>query len=174
MSASDIKLKVIPLFPSQTTAGQAIRLDTKNTQYKFSLDYTSGINTAYAPDPADTLLLFNGSSYFRVPVSSVIPTIVTTPAVLTTTDVAPVGTVVGTLSVIGGTGSYIFSLTSNPGALYSIVGNQLEIAAPLISGIDPITIQAYNGIGQPHSLATTVMVTHVHVGYVPTYYIYGF
>jgi hypothetical protein len=174
MSVSDIKLKVIPLFPSQTTAGRGIHLDTTGGRYAFSLDHGNLDVGGFPGDPSDTLLLFNGSSYFRVPIASVIPVIVTTPAVLTTTDVASIGTVVGTLSVVGGVGPYTFSLTSNPGGKYSIVGNQLKVAALLTSGTDFITIQAYNGIGQPHILATTVTVTHVHVGYVPTYHIYGF
>jgi hypothetical protein len=173
MSVSDIKLKVIPLFPSQTTARQGIRLDISNSRYIFSLDHGSlDVGGGYLP--GDDFLLFDGTNYFRVPVTSVIPTIVTTPSPLTAFDNATIGTVVGTLSVVGGTGTYTYSLTFNPGGKYSIVGNQLQVAAPLISGTDSITIQAYNGIGQLHTLATTVTVTHVHVGYVPTYYIYGF
>jgi hypothetical protein len=159
MSASDIKLKVIPLFPSQTTAGRGINLDTAGGSYKFSLDHNALDIGGFPSDPTDTVLLFNGSSYFRVPVSSVIPTIVTTPAILTIIHTASIGTVVGTLSVVGGLAPYTFSLTSNPGGLYSIAGNQLKVAAALTAGINAITIQAYNGVGQPHMLATIVTVS---------------
>jgi hypothetical protein len=170
---SDIKLKVLPLFPSQTFTRQGIRLDVSNSRYTFSLDHGS-LNVEGGYLPGDDFLLFDGSNYFRVPVTSVIPTIITTPSPLTAFDNATIGTVVGTLSVIGGTGTYTYSLTSNPGGKYSIVGNQLKTATLLTSGVDTITIQAYNGIGQPHTLTTTVTVAHVHVGYAPTYHIYGF
>jgi hypothetical protein len=172
---SDIKLRVVPLFPSQATAVQGIRLNTKNGRYVFSLDYTGfGINPLWVPQPGQSPVAFDGTSYFRIDATSLVVTIITTPSPLTIGDTAAVGAVVGTLSVVGGVGTYVFSLTSNPGGLYSIVGNQLQVAVGLTAGIDPIIIQAFNGIGHPHTLATTVTVTHVHVGYAPTYHIYGF
>jgi hypothetical protein len=57
------------------------------------------------------------------------------------------GTVIGTLSVVGGTGSYTYSLTFNPGALFQIVGSQLQVLSPTIAaGTYPITIQASGGV----------------------------
>jgi len=72
---------------------------------------------------------------------------------------ATVGTTVGTLSVINGSGSYTFSLTSNPGSLFSIAGALLKTAASLTVGSDPITVQANNGAGgiatQPFVITVT-------------------
>ena len=59
-----------------------------------------------------------------------------------------IGTVIGTMSVIRGTGAYTFSLTSNPGSLFSITTNQLKVAnASISAGSYPITIKADNGAG---------------------------
>lgn len=63
----------------------------------------------------------------------------------TVASAATVGTVIGALSVAGGKGTYTFSLTSNPGTLFSISGSSLEVAAALTAGSDPIIIQATNG-----------------------------
>lgn len=60
---------------------------------------------------------------------------------------ATVGTVIGTLSVQNGTGTYTFTLTSNPGTLFSITTASLQVAAALTAGSDAITIQANNGAG---------------------------
>jgi len=63
------------------------------------------------------------------------------------------------LSVNGGVGSYTFSLTSNPGGLFAISGNNLNVAAALSAGSDAITIQANNGAGsiitQPFLITVT-------------------
>jgi hypothetical protein len=58
-----------------------------------------------------------------------------------------VNTVIGTLSVVGGTGSYTYTLTSNPGALFNISGSSLRVNAALTVGLKPITVQANNGAG---------------------------
>lgn len=59
-----------------------------------------------------------------------------------------IGTVIGTLSVSHGSGSYTFSLTSNPGSLFSITTNQLKVAnATITAGSYPVTIKADNGAG---------------------------
>ena len=55
---------------------------------------------------------------------------------------ASIGTTVGTLSVLRGTGPYTYALTSNPGGLYSISGSALQVAAALSAGSDPILIRA--------------------------------
>lgn len=74
-------------------------------------------------------------------------------------DSATVGTVIGTLSVTGGTGSYTFSLTSNPGGLFSITTNQLKVAAALTAGSDPIIIKADNGAGSVIISPFTIIVS---------------
>jgi hypothetical protein len=171
---SDTKLKVIPLFPSQTVTEQGIRLDTANSHYKFSLDYsTFSVNPSYVPRPGDRVALFDGNNYFSVPSGSVVAVIVTTPSPLTIFDNATIGTVVGTLSVVGGSGTYIFSLTLNPGGKYSISGTQLKVAAALTAGTDTITIHADNGAGSFANLTTTVTVSHF-TAYSGTYPYYGF
>jgi hypothetical protein len=57
-------------------------------------------------------------------------------------------TVIGTLSVTGGTGVYTYSLTSNPGVLFNISGSSLRVTSTTIAaGSYPVTIQANNGAG---------------------------
>jgi hypothetical protein len=77
----------------------------------------------------------------------------------TVADTATVGTVIGTLSVTGGTGSYTYTFTSNPGTLFSITTNQLKVAAALTAGSDPITIKADNGAGSTVTKAFLITVT---------------
>ncbi len=57
-------------------------------------------------------------------------------------------TVIGTLSVSGGTGSYTYTFTSNPGTLFNISGSSLRVTSTTIAaGSYPVTIQADNGAG---------------------------
>jgi hypothetical protein len=91
----------------------------------------------------------------------------------TIADTASVGTVIGTLSVIGGTGSYTFTLTSNPGSLFSITGNSLKVAAALTAGSDAITVHADNGAGSVLNQPFLITVTHASA-YVPTFALLGF
>lgn len=72
---------------------------------------------------------------------------------------AAVGTTIGTLSVVNGIGSYTFTLTSNPGTLFSISGSSLQVAAALTAGSDPITVQANNGAGSIVNQPFTIIVT---------------
>lgn len=74
---------------------------------------------------------------------------------------ATVGTVIGALSVSGGTGVYTYTFTSNPGTLFSITGSSLKVAASLTAGSDPITIQANNGAGSIVNKAFLITVTPV-------------
>jgi hypothetical protein len=78
---------------------------------------------------------------------------------ITIPSTSSIGTVVGTFSVIGGSGSYTYSLISNPGGLFSISGNQLQVAAALTAGSDPITVQANNGAGSVFTQPFTIIVT---------------
>jgi hypothetical protein len=72
---------------------------------------------------------------------------------------AAIGSLVGTLSVVGGSGTYIYSLTSNPGGLFAIVGSALNVAASLSAGSKPITISASNGVDPAILNTFTVTVT---------------
>src|SRR6185312_3212904 len=74
------------------------------------------------------------------------PTILLSNATVAST--ATVGTTVGALSVVNGSGTYTFTLTSNPGGLFAISVANLNVAAALTAGSpDPITIHADNGTG---------------------------
>jgi hypothetical protein len=60
------------------------------------------------------------------------------------------GTVIGNLSVRGGTGTYTYSFISNPGSLFQIVGSQLQVLnATIAAGSYPVTIQASGGVPTP-------------------------
>jgi hypothetical protein len=200
---SDIKLKVIPLFPSSTIPVSGVRLDKASGRWTFSVDYSGFIPWGYdvltgadgailtgadgrilivpsglgpfVPSPTQQLAVWDSvaNNYFRIDSDALVRAIITNPAVLTASNADPVGKLVGTLSVQNGWGTYTFTLTSNPGGKYQIVGNQLQVAAPLTAGTDTITIQANNGAGDILNLTTTVTVRGL-AGYVPTYYIYGF
>lgn len=74
-------------------------------------------------------------------------------------DTTASGSTVGDLSVSDGTGSYTYSLTSNPGTLFSITGAALKTAATLTAGSYPITVQADNGVDPPVSRAFLITVT---------------
>jgi hypothetical protein len=86
-------------------------------------------------------------------------TIVTTPSPLIVSSGATIGTVVATLSVAGGSGSYSFALISDASGYFSIVGNQLLVNAALSPGTDAIVIQANNGAGDVITLNTVVLIT---------------
>ena len=99
--------------------------------------------------------------------------LVVSPITLSVATTAPVGTVVGTLSVFGGFGTYTYAFLSNPGSYFTIVGNQILVGAPLPAPQTiPIKIQADNTLGDKPILSTTITVTVA--GYVPTYHLYGF
>lgn len=72
---------------------------------------------------------------------------------------ATIGTTIGTLLVINGTGSYTFTLTSNPGTLFAISGANLNVAAALTAGSDPISIKADNGAGSTVTLPLSITVS---------------
>ena len=98
-------------------------------------------------------------------------TIVLTPSVLTVPDNATPGTVIGTVSVTGGTGTYIFTL-NDPLGHFTIVGNQIQVSSIPTAGLYTVIINGNNGAGDTPSLQTTILVTTS--AYVPTYFIYGF
>jgi hypothetical protein len=99
--------------------------------------------------------------------------ILLSPSVLSVPTGSPIGTVVGTLSVVNGFGTYTFSFLSNPGSYFTIVGNQIRVGATLPPPqAIPVQIQADNLLGDRPTITTTITITTA--GYVPTYYIYGF
>lgn len=98
--------------------------------------------------------------------------IVLLPDPLTATNVTPPGTTIGTVSVVGGVGTYTFSLV-DPTGRFTIVGNQVQTVSPLTAGFYNVTINATNGIGDNPSLPTVIYVTAV-TSYAPTYPYYGF
>jgi hypothetical protein len=80
----------------------------------------------------------------------------------TVLDTATIGSNVGALSVAGGTGTYTFTLTSNPGSLFATAGTNgvnLNVAAALTAGIKPITVQAAGGVPTPISRTINITVT---------------
>ena len=85
---------------------------------------------------------------------------------------AAIGTTIGTLSVFNGSGTYTYTLTSNPGSLFSISGSSLQVAASLSPGSDPITVHADNGAGSV--LNATFLITVFNSAYVPTFELLGF
>jgi len=99
-------------------------------------------------------------------------TIITTPSTLTGNDGMAVGTVIGTVAVAGGWGTYSWTFT-DPTGRFALVGNQIQVASPLSAAFYNITISATNGQGDNPSLSTTIFVTHVTT-YSPTYPYYGF
>jgi hypothetical protein len=74
-------------------------------------------------------------------------------------------TVIGTLSVSGGTGSYTFTFTSNPGTLFNISTASLrDNTGTLTAGSYPITIQADNGAGSVVTKVFLITATAVAGG----------
>ena len=77
-------------------------------------------------------------------------------------DNATVGTNVGVLSVAGGSGTYTFTLTSNPGNLFALSGTNgvnLNTAAAMTVGTYPITVQAAGGVPTPITRTLSIAVT---------------
>jgi len=84
-------------------------------------------------------------------------------------------TVIGALSVTGGTGTYTYSFQSNPGTLFNISGSDLRVTSTTIAaGSYPVTIRADNGAGSVIDKAFLLTATAVVGASTPTYYIYGF
>ena len=73
---------------------------------------------------------------------------------------AEIGDLVGTLSVVNGSGSYTFTLTAG-GDLFAIDGDRLEVGAALTAGIESVTVEADNGVDVPISRTFEINVTEV-------------
>ena len=73
-----------------------------------------------------------------------------------------VNTVIGTLSVSGGTGTYTYTFTSNPGTLFNISTASLRVnSGTIANGSYPVTIQADNGAGSVVTKAFLLTATVV-------------
>lgn len=84
---------------------------------------------------------------------------------------SPIGTVVCTFSVQGGSGSYTFSLASDALGYFAIVGNQLQVNAAMSPGTDNILVQATGSSGDVIELPMQIFIT---AAISATYYLYGF
>jgi len=93
------------------------------------------------------------------------------PSAPTVPSNATVGTVVATPSVVGGTGTYVFTLT-DPSGQFTILGGNIVVASTLTAGSYPVIITGNNGAGDTPQLPIIITVTPS--GYVPTYELFGF
>lgn len=94
----------------------------------------------------------------------------------TVTEGSSVGTVIGNFSVSGGsTLPYTFTLTSNPGGLFSVGGSTLAVAAALTAGIAPITVRASDtGVSVINAPFSITITSSTPAGFVWTYPYLGF
>lgn len=94
----------------------------------------------------------------------------------TVTEGSSIGTVIGNFSVIGGsTRAYTFTLSSNPGGLFSVGGSTLEVAAALTAGNAPITVRASDtGISVINGAFNITITSSTPADYAPTYPYVGF
>jgi len=94
----------------------------------------------------------------------------------TVTEGSSVGTVVGNFSVTGGsTRAYTFTLTSNPGGLFSVGGSTLAVAAALTAGNAPITVRASDtGISVINGAFNITITSSTPASFVWTYPYVGF
>ena len=99
--------------------------------------------------------------------------IVTSPSFLTIPSDATIGTPVGTINVVGGDGTYTYSLT-DPSGQFTILGNQIVVASALTPGTYSVLVRANNGAGDTPSQVITITVTTPVSIYTPTYYFLGF
>ncbi len=74
---------------------------------------------------------------------------------------ASVGDAVGTLSVVGGSGSYTFTEVADPGSAFAIDGDVIEVDAALSAGSYSYTVQADNGVDAPIQKVFTITATTV-------------
>jgi hypothetical protein len=83
------------------------------------------------------------------------------------TEGAAQGTAIGTLSVVGGSGFYTFTLTDDAGGKVQIDGDVLEVGATVASaGSFSITVHADNGAGSVFD--RTFLITVIATAYDPS------
>ncbi len=77
------------------------------------------------------------------------------------------GTAIGTLSVVGGSGTYTFTLTDDAGGKVQIDGDVLEVGPTVaIAGSFSITVHADNGAGSVFD--RTFLITVIDTAYDPS------
>lgn len=83
----------------------------------------------------------------------------------TVAESASVATVIGTLSVINGSGTYTFTITADPDSKFQIANDdELQVAAALdyeTATSHSVTIEADNGVDDPITRSFTVFVSNV-------------
>jgi hypothetical protein len=90
--------------------------------------------------------------------------------IISASDIAEdalVGDLVGTLSVVNGSGSYTFTITADPDSKFAIDGDALELADTLdyeTATSHSVTVQADNGVDDPITRTFTITVTDVSEG----------
>ncbi len=122
---------------------------------------TSDIQTKGVVFTGSTLNYVNGLVIGGGPVLSL--------SAATIASTAATGTLIGTFSVANGTGTYTYSLTSNPGGLFQVssTGVLSNAVQGLTPGSDPITAQANNGAGSIVSGPFLITVL-ASAGFVPS------
>ena len=78
---------------------------------------------------------------------------------------ASLSTVIGTLSVLNGTGSYTFSITADPDNKFALSGDDLINDGTFnyeAATSHSVTIEADNGVDDPISRTFTITVTNVY------------
>jgi len=82
----------------------------------------------------------------------------------TVSETATIGTLVGVLSVSGGSGVYAFTKIADPDLKFAVSGSNLDTAALLdyeAGQSHSVTVQADNGVDVPFSRLFTITVTNV-------------
>lgn len=87
----------------------------------------------------------------------------------TIASTAATSTLIGNFTVSNGTGSYTYTLTSNPGGLFAVssTGVLSNAISPLTPGSDPITAKADNGAGSVISAPFLITVL-ASAGFAPS------
>lgn len=86
---------------------------------------------------------------------------------ITVLDGVPIGRVVGEFIVTGGAGTYTFAFNSNPGALFAISGNQIQVNNILPLGETTVIVHADNGVGSTADQSFTFDVISTSQSWVP-------
>jgi hypothetical protein len=77
----------------------------------------------------------------------------------TVEDNAAVGTVIGTLSVMGGHGTYTHTITSDPSSQFTITSNSFKVNGALTAGSYTVGLRANNGAGSIINKNVVITVT---------------
>jgi hypothetical protein len=178
--SSPVANVTLPVVSGATVVGQVLTCDpgtwTGAPAPTFAYQWRrNGVNiggatgSTYIPVTADLgamldcMVTATNPSNSATAISNSVGPILTAPVVnLSNTFVsktAPIGTTIGVLSVGGGTGTYTYTLTNNPGGLFAISGSNLNVAGVLGNGPYSITVQATGGTPSPISSSFTISVS---------------